>query len=411
MHIFKNTLYQLIMKFITAGTSLVITIVIARYFGLSGYGDFIKITAYVGLFYLFTDFGLNAIFLQRSDQEVRFRDLLYLRIIAALIFASVSIAVSFLLLYNRFLHAGFSEADRLGIAIFSLTIITQAIVFSAVAIFQKKLRYDLYMKASAVGSISTLGFVGISVFLSLPLYYIFASFVMGGIITAVIALYSTKERIVPLSLNVASQRSLIRESLPLGVMLVFSFIYFRIDVFLLSVLRPVSEVGIDGLAGKFFEFIIAVPLFLSNAIYPTLLEKQRFGNFLHHGKKYLIIFIVLSFVVLIPFWFLSPLVSLIKPEFSPAIVPLRILLIFLPFFFATSILQWILIARKKQIYLMYVYIGATVANISLNLIFIPKYSYIASAIITGVVEAIVFIPLFIMVFLMPKLYQKELKNP
>ncbi|MDO8658189.1 MAG: polysaccharide biosynthesis C-terminal domain-containing protein, partial [Candidatus Levybacteria bacterium] len=233
------------------------------------------------------------------------------------------------------------------------------------------------------------------------------SFVMGGIITAVIALYSTKERIVPLSLNVASQRSLIRESLPLGIMLIFSFVYFRTDIFLLSILRPVSDVGIYGLAGKFFEFIIAVPLFLSNAIYPTLLKEQRFANFLDDGKKYLILFITISFIVLIPFWFLSPLVSLIKPEFSPAIVPLRILLIFLPFFFATSILQWILIAQKKQIYLMYIYIGATIANISLNLIFIPKYSYIASAIITGIVEAIVFIPLFVMVFLMPKFYQKE----
>ncbi len=407
MRIFKNTLYQLIMKFITAGTSLFITIVIARYFGLSEYGDFIKITAYIGLFYLLTDFGLNAVFLQRPDQEVRFRDLLYLRIIAALTLVFLSVVVSFLLPYNRFLHVGFSEADRLGIAIFSLTIITQAIVFSAVAIFQKKLRYDLYMRASAVGSLSTFGLVGISVFFSSPLYYIFASFVAGGIITAMIAIYFTKEKVTPLSINVTTGRNLIKESFPLGVMLVFSFIYFRIDVFLLSVLRPASDVGIYGFAGKFFEFIIALPLFLSNALYPTLLEKQRFGNFLHHGKKYLIIFIAVSFVVLIPFWFLSPLVSLIRPEFSPAVFPLRILLIFLPFFFATSILQWILIARKKQIYLMYVYIGATITNISLNLIFIPKYSYIASAIITGVVEAIVFIPLFAMVFLMPKFYQKE----
>ncbi len=407
MKIARNTIYQMVMRAASAITVLLATIFIARYFGLSGYGDFIKITAYVGLFYLLADFGLNAVFLQKTEKEIGFRDLLYLRIIAAIILIFAAIGISFFLPYNKPFNLGFSLQDRIGIIIFSLTIFSQAVIFSSAAIFQKKLRYDLSMKAGIIGSIVALVSVVLSISLSLSLSYVLAGFVLGALTTAIFSLIFTQEIIMPFSFNFPAVRKLLRESLPLGTMLVFNLVYFKTDIFLLSVLKPASDVGIYGLSGKFFEFIIALPLFLSNALYPTLLEKQRFANFLHDGKKYLILFIAISFIVLIPSWFLSPLVSLIKPEFSPAIIPLRILLIFLPFFFATSILQWILIARKKQIYLMYVYIGATVANISLNLIFIPKYSYIASAIITGIVEAIVFIPLFVMVFLMPKFYQKE----
>ncbi|HLB60886.1 MAG TPA: hypothetical protein VJL83_04760, partial [Patescibacteria group bacterium] len=56
-----NTLVQLIGKFVTAGITFLITLVIARTYGVVGYGDFTKMTAYASLFYLLVDFGMNAV--------------------------------------------------------------------------------------------------------------------------------------------------------------------------------------------------------------------------------------------------------------------------------------------------------------------------------------------------------------
>jgi O-antigen/teichoic acid export membrane protein len=71
-------------------------------------------------------------------------------------------------------------------------------------------------------------------------------------------------------------------------------------------------------------------------------------------------------------------------------LPFRILLLSLPFFFTTSFLQWTLITLGKQKYLMIVYFFSTLLNIVLNVIFIPQFSYVACATITVVSEGIVF---------------------
>jgi O-antigen/teichoic acid export membrane protein len=190
--------------------------------------------------------------------------------------------------------------------------------------------------------------------------------------------------------------------MPIGLMLIFNLIYFKADIILLSIFVPARDVGIYGLSYKFFDFLLALPLFLSNSIYPLILLKERHELF-SFSKKYFYIFAAFAFAVMIPFWFIAPLFNFIKSDFSGSIVPFRILLLSLPFFFTTSLLQWALIALKKQKYLMLVYFFSTILNIGLNIIFIPRYSYIASSWITVFSEILVFI------FLLGKMMQLKSK--
>ena len=64
-----NTLVQLVGKLITAGITFLITFIIAREYGAVGYGEFTKIIAFVSLFYLIVDFGLNAVRLKETYDE------------------------------------------------------------------------------------------------------------------------------------------------------------------------------------------------------------------------------------------------------------------------------------------------------------------------------------------------------
>jgi len=57
-----NTITQLVGRAISAVTTLLVTLLIARELGAGGYGDFVKITTYAAFFYLAVDFGINAIF-------------------------------------------------------------------------------------------------------------------------------------------------------------------------------------------------------------------------------------------------------------------------------------------------------------------------------------------------------------
>ena len=386
----KNTFYQVVARLATSFIGFLITIIIARKFGVIGFGDFTKVTSYVALFYLFVDLGFNAVFLQY--EKPNFKDLFYFRIsISILVFAMLNLVALFLP-YNHILNTGFSSGLRTGIVIFSLGIFAQSIILSSLAIFQKTINYFYYMVGTVFGAILNLLFVLIFAFLNYSIVFIFASFVLSSLFSSFLLLKLTKENILPIGFSTRFAKEIFIKSFPIGMMLIFNLVYFRADIFLLSILSSTRDVGIYGISYKFFDFLIALPLFLSNVVYPFLI-KARPDNlaFLKITKKYFFIFLGLSIFVAIPFWFISPFFTLIKADFTNAIIPFRILLISLPFFFTTSLLQWVLIARGEQKYLMYVYLLATIINILLNLIFIPQFSYIASAAITVISEGLVFL--------------------
>lgn len=393
--IFTNTFCQILTKVFTSAGGFIITILIAKYFGAKGYGEFTKITAFVGLFYLIADFGLNAVFLQLEEKEARFSHLLSLRLLLSLLIVLLVNGLVLFLPFNRSRDIGFLPELRLGSFIFSLTIIFQAIIFSASAIFQKKLRYDLYMLSMTIGTVITLALISVFSIMQMPLEYILFSYVIGGAISSVISLLVIRENIKPFSFTRNFAVKIIKDSLPLGLMLIFNLIYFRVDIIILSLFKNTVDVAVYGYAYKYFEFLLAIPLFLSNAVYPFLLGSlKNLRSYYAFSQKYILIFLLISIVIIIPSWIFAPFIAVVKKDFIPSIFIFRILLLSLPVFFLTSILQWILISKNKKAYLLKIYMLAALLNIILNLLFIPKYSYIAAAIITGISEGLILILLF-----------------
>ncbi len=364
---------------------------IAKHFGAANYGDYAKVTAFVSLFYLLADFGFNAVFLQKEEAPKRFRDLLYTRAIAAAVLIVLVNLVAVLLPYNSQTGIGFSPFVRGAIALFSFTILTESILYSAFAAFQRKYLYARFMWATIIGSFTTLCMVGIFILSGFPLFWIFVGYLIGGVIEAGIAIAFTKEKVFPISLQAKFIKELIRETLPIALMLIFNLVYFRVDTILLSLFKSSTDVGLYDISYRVFDFLIALPLFLSNVLYPKLIENEKNNrNLKAMLVVYVFCFAVLGALVALPFWFGAPLLfSFIKPQLLPAVAPLRLLLVSLPIFFATNILQWILLAKKQQKYLALVYVLLTIVNIALNLVFIPSFGYVASAIITGIGEAIV----------------------
>jgi O-antigen/teichoic acid export membrane protein len=386
----KNTLYQILARSVSALIGFLITLIIAGKFGVLGYGDFTKITSYVALFYLVIDFGLNAFFLQYEN--AKFKNLFYLRILISVgIFLLLNL-IALALPYNAVLGTGFSTAEKFGIFIFSFSVFAQSIILSASAIFQKKINYYFYMVGTIIGSIINLVAVLIFTYLNLSITYILFGFAFSSFVGALALLLFAREKVLPVSLDKEFAVKILQASWPLGLMLIFNLVYFRIDMLLLSVFKTTQDVGIYGLSYKFFDFLIALPLFLSNAVYPFLIKaRANHKLFFNLSGKYFLVFLAASLIVIIPFWFISPLFTLVKTDFAASIMPFRILLLSLPFFFTTSFLQWALITLGKQKYLMVVYFFSTFINIILNIIFIPQFSYVACAVITLISEGVVFV--------------------
>jgi len=371
-------------KILGAGTTFLVSLLIARRFGPEGFGDFTKITTYVAFFFLLADFGLNAGYLQKTQADRTqvgwWPSLLGLRLAGSLILVFTALAILSLLPQGQ--EQGYTPLVRLGIILLAPSIIFQALITSANAIFQQKLRYSLAALAILAGSLVTLILVWWSTARSVSILSSVAAILMGSLITALVALFLARrlEGSGGLSFTGDRLRQLLLPAVPLGLTLVFDLIYFRADSVILTLTRSTSEVGIYGLAYKVFEVPLVIPTFFMNVLYPLLLtRKQEFTRLI---RKSLILLLAGGIAAMVASWILAPALTLVRPDFSSSIVPFRILTLGLPFFFLSALALWGLIALGKQWLLLAIYGPAMIINICLNLLLVPTYGYFAAAWIT-----------------------------
>jgi len=395
--LFLNSTAQLLGKFGSALVTLFISGIVARSLGTDGYGQFAIMTTYAAAFYAAADFGFNAVVLRLAggnEDQVKnhFQKLLGLRIIYSL--ALIALAATILNFFP------YSPTLKLATIVTCLTILTQAVYNSANLIFQFRLRYDLSTAALLTGSLLNLGLIYLLAQGNISLILIAFTYVAGGLATVATALLLVKSLIGKYSpsFDWNEWKTLTAATLPVGLTLIFNLVYFRADTFILSILKPTADVGIYGAAYKLFEIAITPPTFFLNALYPVLIKKfaEDQAHFRTLVRYSIIGLAAFSAVVALIAIFLAPtIVSLIYGDrFAGAVLPFRLLFASLPIFYLSNLYMWLLILLKKQTPMFFVYTFGMIVNIALNLYFIPHFTYVASALITGFSEAIILLCTF-----------------
>lgn len=388
-----NTFSQFLVRLFSSSTTLVTTLLISFFLGTGTFGSFIKITTFVSFFYLIADFGINGIFI-KDYGEKDFGNFLLLRILGSALLIFLVCLIVFFLPYNSITNAGFSSIEKLGIILFSLTIGTQSLFLTLSAVLQKNKTYAKSIVPSLVSSMSLIVLVSLSVYYK-NIFLILFSYVISGVILLSLLFRQINKHY---SIHFAVfkfwsfSKGILIASLPLALMLFLNLVYAKADILILSVMKPTTDVGIYGFSYRFFEFAIAIPAFFANSMYPLLLEKK--GNkqlFEQATKKYSLQLLIFSFVVTTLLFAGSPILKLLRADYQASVLPLQILSLSLPFFFLTSLLQWVLVIKNKKYFLVAIYAFSMIINISANVLFIPHYSYIASSVITVVCEVVVFL--------------------
>ncbi|MEX0587404.1 MAG: flippase [Patescibacteria group bacterium] len=388
-----NTIYQLIGKGVSVISSIATVALVTRALGVSQFGEYILITTVPAFLYLIADFGLNAVFLRQVAQDNhhvrKFGSLLVLRL--GLSAATFLLALAFALL------APYSALVKGGIVLAATTVLAQGAYTSLNALFQHNLRYDLSVVAGIASSIFAVlvfvwGFANHAGLLFFVSAWAATTFVLAGL--ALLFAFRLVER-PRFTAERDFTRRLLRAAVPLGLTLIFSQVNWMADVFLLRALDSSEAVGIYRLGYKVFENILPIPIFFVNALYPVMLSDYRRGlSFLVDRMKKSIRLLVGAAVGLAGVGFvLAPWVIEILggADFSASTAVIRILVLSLPLFFVTAPLQWFLITVGKEKVLPAIYASAAVLNVSINWIFIPRYSYFASITATVAAELVILV--------------------
>lgn len=391
-----NTAAQLVGKIISSAIGFVTTLILAQALGVAHYGEFIKITAFISLFYPAVDFGLNAVFLRDYKNQVsaKLADFIALRLFLSLFWLTIANVAIYLL---SFLNPAFTSVTRLGVTVGSLALVGYAVYLAVSSYFQNRQRLDIITAISVLGNILILILTVSAIkFISaqgdngtvLTVGFVASGMLLSGLLSWLPVFKKTGLKLVfPRELF----RRLFTESWPLGLTLIFNMFYFRADTLILASYLGNEAVGAYGLAYKFFEFMLTVPAFFMNSLYPMLIDKQTTAMFGAFFKKSVALIFGTGIILSALSFTGANLLYLVNSEYSASTPILQILSLFIPVFFLTSPLMWLLILQKKQKLLLMIYAFTATLNIILNLLLIPLYGAKGAALITGLSEVLVLI--------------------
>lgn len=392
--ILKQTSWQLLGKLFTSISTILIISLISRNpnFKESGVGIFTLALTYLSFFYLAVDLGINAHIIKRFNNqnlELEWRKLLGLRFILA----SILIIICFF--GASFWPKATSEFVQ-SIAIGALAIYAYAAFLTSNAIFQNKLRYDLASYATLFGAAVTFALIYfLNSFNNLP--YLMIGHLVGWVVCALLSIFFVKKfinHILPI-FDLKFLKQLIKEIWPFSLTLILNTLYFRVDTFILSFSKTLVDVGIYNLAFQVFQSALVIPTFIMNGFYPilisTLLEDKK--KFIKIFWQFLAGLFALSLVGTLLTLLLSPYIIgiLVGNGFLGATTSLQILSLSFPAFFVSSLLLWVLVTLKCYKTILLIYSVGLLINLSLNLILIPKYSFIGAALVTGISEYLILI--------------------
>ena len=225
-----------------------------------------------------------------------------------------------------------------------------------------------------------------------------ASYAFTAIYAAIIAVSRFGHRF-RFDLQFARLSMLARESLPFGLTVVLSTLYFKIDVPILKVFTTFVAVGIYSAAYKYLEAVVFVPQTLMDPIFPALSQLAHAGNDRLAGastRVYKLLAVVGLPISLMMVVLAEPIIRYTIPGFEKAIPVLQVLAVGVFFLFVNNVFLYTLNAMGRQSDSTRLAVISLVVNVALNLVLIPSHNpyyggYMGAAWATGLTELGLFV--------------------
>lgn len=379
--------------------SFFVSILTARYLGPSNYGIIGYASAYVSFFTALCTLGINSViikdFIDHPDEQGKaIGTSILLRVGSSILSACMMIAVVSIL----------DKGEPTTIAVSALCGI--ALIFQVADTinywFQSK------YQSRIVSIVTFFAYFVVSVYKIVLLFlgkdvrwFAFASSVDYIVISILLIIIYKKCGGQKLEFSLIKAKSLLSKSYHYILSAMMIAVYGQIDKLMLKQMLNGSEVGYYSIATTVCSMWVFILQAIIDSIYPTILNlynKDKIEFERKNKQLYAIIFYAACIVSIFFVVFGDVLISaLYGGAYIPATEPLKIVTWYTAFaYLGVARNAWI-VCENKQKYLKYMYAGAVIINIFLNIVFIPKYGASGSAmasLITQIFTSIIFPSLF-----------------
>jgi len=361
----------------------------ARYLGAEGFGILSFALAFTGIFGIFTDVGLRNLTVRevardKSLAEKYLGNIVVMKIILSIItIGLIGITINLL---------GYPLQTIRVVYLVSLSIVFSAFSGMFYSIFQayEKMEYQ------SLGQIlsSVLMLFG-ALFAMSENYDVigFASiyFVASAIILAYSSVVCVWKFVLPkIEVDLGFWKATMKEALPFGLTGIFVTIYYWIDSVMLSMMQGNEAVGWYNAAYRLIMVLLFIPSILNMVLFPamsrffiTSKESLRFAY-----EKYFKYMAIIGIPLGVGITLLADRIILMifGVGYTNSIIALQILVWSSVFIFLSGAFGRVLEASNNQMIVTKITAICMLENVVLNIIVIPKYSYMGASITTVITE-------------------------
>lgn len=363
--------------------------------GVEAYGEYAAVFAVLGVFAVVADGGLYLTFARLSAQTDAREEVQLLRTILGIRLVSLLGAALVLIVLLQALP--YSAAVRAGVLVGTVGIAGQLVSQLLLGVFQKRLRMAAPAVAEVIGRALTLFLALLAASRGGSIFAYVSAFVAGSLVTLAVNLAAAWRLLPPSTASETAVRrrvpDIMRESWPLGLMLVFWLIVFRADSVLLSLLRPSAELAWYALPYKVLESLLFFPAMLGGLLFPALSRSTAapdLTTFRNTLRAALRLFLLLALPTVIILILVAPVVIDILggDAFSPSVPILRVLAVALGALFFGNLFGNSAVALGLQRSLLFFAGLLAAGNVAANLVVIPRAGPIGAAWTTLGTEAL-----------------------
>lgn len=391
-----NTGVQVAGKILSTGLGIALVALLTRQLGQEGFGMYSTANAFLQIFALLLDLGLNVTLIamlgEHADDKAYEK-----RCLSALFTLRITLAVVILGMLAPLVALAFPYPPELKLAIFALTasFIFPSLNQVVIGAQQRHLKMHMAAVSENIGRLVALAGVLAAPSLGWGLVPIMWVISLAGLANFIVNFLVTR-RYAPLGWNWDPEFWLIalKRSWPIGLSIAFGLAYFKADTLVLSLVRTQAEVGLYGAAYRVLEVLITVPFMYAGVLLPLLAnayvkkEKERLQKYITASID---VMLLMAIPMLAGAWLLGPEVMrlIAGAEFVASGEILRILAIAVALIYLNTVFSHVVVAVNAQKKMLPIYAATGLGTIALYFLLIPIYGVWAAAWLTVASELVV----------------------
>lgn len=385
----KNAIVLFIAQIITYAIGFFITMFTARYLGTTGFGVLSLALSITAITSIFADLGLGSLTVRELSRNKSLTNKYFSNTLLMKIFSSFLTIVITIIIVNLF---NYNQPVSTVIYIITLSMIIT--VFNGIlnSILQAYERMEYISINSILNSALMLGGTLIGIYYKFDILFFASIYIISNVLTLVstLLIYVWKFHLPRIEVDLSFWKPTLKEALPFGIAGVFVMVYYSIDSLMLSVMVGNEAVGMYNAAYKLIFLFLSVYSVYIIAIFPVMSQFYKTSNeslkfAFERSFKYLLI---ISIPASIGITILAKKVILLiyGVDYLPSILALQVLIWTIIFMFLNGLSTNLLGAVNRQpVVTKITGLGAGL-NILLNLILIPKFSFIGASVATVITE-------------------------